>query len=222
MHIMPARSTADVLNDLLVLAVPIAGLLTSVVLAILTGIYVRLTHQLLRAQTDPYVVVYARHDESRPTIIQLVIENIGHGVAENVRFETSGPIPHHAWGIESSNTPRPETMTTGPLISGIVALGPGDTRKLAWGQYGGLHDALGENVIIVTAKFSHRGREMPPVQNRLEVKSFFGTDAVDSDGARRSAKQLERIADAFDAVTRGMRTLPVTVVEVATEPPENV
>ncbi len=59
-------------------------------MAVATIVRVALTHQLVRAQTDPYVIVYARFDG---THILLVIENVGDGIAKDVRFELSREIP---------------------------------------------------------------------------------------------------------------------------------
>jgi hypothetical protein len=46
-------------------------------------------------------------------------------------------------------------MTEGPLIEGIPSLGPGDSRKIVWGQYYGLKKALGDEQLIVTCEYKH-------------------------------------------------------------------
>jgi hypothetical protein len=43
----------------------------------------------------------------------------------------------------------------------------------------------------------------------IEAFSYDQTDAVDSDGARQSAKQLKRIADIAESATRDSRPLKV-------------
>ncbi len=89
-------------------------------------------------------------------------------------------------------------MESGPLIDGITALGPGDKREMVWGQYGGLMKAIGEKGIQVKCRFKFGKEEMDPVFCTLDIKSFTGHDLVDHDGARRSAKHIERIADVME------------------------
>jgi mannose/fructose/N-acetylgalactosamine-specific phosphotransferase system component IID len=52
-----------------------------------------LTHRLVRAQTYPDVVAYTHHDDTRQTTIQIVIKNIGNGMARDVQFQPSRPLP---------------------------------------------------------------------------------------------------------------------------------
>lgn len=42
-------------------------------------------------------------------------------------------------------------MKEGPLVEGIAALGPGDSRKIDWGQFGGLYKALDDEKIEITS-----------------------------------------------------------------------
>ena len=62
--------------------------------ALLAAIYTWLTFRLVRAQSEPNVVVYVRHDDSRPSVLQIVIENIGRSLATDLSFKASRPIPH--------------------------------------------------------------------------------------------------------------------------------
>ena len=88
-------------------------------------------------------------------------------------------------------------MTEGPLIEGIPALGPGDSRKIVWGQFGGLRKALGDDVIGISRTYRHGTRKMAPTLALLDVRSFKGTDAVDNEGAR-IIRELKRIATALE------------------------
>ena len=83
------------------------------------------------------------------------------------------------------------------MIDGIAALGPGDSRRLSWGQYKGLKKALGDEPIIITCTYKDARRNMAPVVTKLEVASFALTDAVGSEGTRL-IKELERIAKAAE------------------------
>lgn len=185
---------------------PELNLLATLALVVLTGAYVVLTYRLLRTQTDPHVVVYARDDRERPTLIEIVIENVGRSVAEDVRFEVSEPLVR-AYGVSPKDPPsdtRP--LDTGPLVSGIPGLSPGGTRRIVWGQFGGLRHLLGDRVVTVTARFKRGGRELPPVACELDVRSFDETDASRAPNVR-VADDLHRVAQAIERLERSVEKL---------------
>ena len=70
----------------------------SVLLVIITLSATVINWRLFRSQIDPRVIVYAEADETRPSIILIVIENIGKGLAKNVSFTLSHQIPSEAYG----------------------------------------------------------------------------------------------------------------------------
>jgi hypothetical protein len=175
--------------------------------AFFAALYTWLTFRLVRGQSEPNVVIYVRHDESRRSILQIVIENIGRGLATDLRFKASRPIPDGAWGLSEKETKPTQPMTGGPLIHGIPSLGPGDSRKISWGQYYGLKKALGDRPITVTCEYKHGKRQMPSVTAVLEIGSFTGTDALESEGAR-TIKELTRIADALKEIASSKQGEP--------------
>lgn len=172
------------------------------------------TVRISQASLLPEVIIYSMSDESRPTIILLIVENIGRGVARNVTFAFPADMPHRAWGVtESTARKQPEPMRNGPLVTGIPFLPPGGKRKLSWGQYGGLKSALGKRQINITASFQDiRGKPLPPIESIVEVESFAFTDAVDPDGARQAARHLEKIARDIGHITSGFMK-PVVLVQ---------
>jgi len=107
-------------------------------------------------------------------------------------------------------------MTTGPLINGIPALGPGETRKIDWGQYGGLMAAIGDTEIIATCRFRKNNKEMPPTKCPLDVKSFKGTISTEAPIAK-TARELEKISKSIQKVTSGSHKFKVEVVSTSTE-----
>jgi len=172
----------------------------SLILVLITVSATFINWLLFRAQIDPQVIVYVKHDEARPSILLLVIENVGKGLALNVQFELSKPIPFHAFGIDLKTAKQPENMASGPLIDGIPSIGPSASRILVWGQYGGLTKGLGDDIVKVTCNYE--SQRPNPFRNKkhfteclIDVKSFTDTDATDPDGARQSAKEIKRIAD---------------------------
>ncbi len=159
---------------------------------------------LLRAQRDPEIVVYASHDTKRPSIINLIIENIGNGIARDISFKADRSIPAEAFGIENAKVP--EQMKKGPLIYGIPFLHPGERRLITWGQYDGLCKGLDDKAIdISTTYFSNPSlkivRQKHTTISRIDIKSFEGTDASDYNWDKKSAEQLQKIAASLKVIT---------------------
>ena len=159
--------------------------------ALVTIAYTYFTMRLVQAQAEPKVIVYVRHDIDRPSILLLVIENIGRDIARSVTFKSSRAIPAKAFGIEGPAGP-PQVMTDGPFLVGIPSLGPGDSRIITWGQYGGLAAAIGTTPISLEYTYQH-GRRSLTGATALEVQSFANTDASDRP-AVASARALKDLA----------------------------
>jgi hypothetical protein len=185
----------------------------TVILAILTFIYVILTRKILSSQSDPCVVLTVVHDEDRPTVLQLVAKNVGTGLAHDVRFEFSHPIPARAWGLSIEKAKKAEKMTDGPLINGIPALGPGESRKIDWGQFGGLKASIGDTKIVAKCRFKKNGKEMPPIVCPLDVESFSGTVAAESPSSK-TAKELEKISRTIQQLAPGFHKLKVEITSM--------
>jgi len=189
-------------------------------LALLTFVYVNLTRKILLAQSDPCVVITVVHDDDRSTILQLVVKNVGTGLAHDIRFEFNHPIPARAFGITGDKSKKTIEMKDGPLIDGIPALGPGETRKIDWGQYGGLTTAIGDSKIIATCYFKKNGKEMPPTKCPLDVASFSNTVAVTSPAAK-SAHELEKISKEIQHIASGFSRLKVEITALPEEQSNN-
>jgi hypothetical protein len=184
----------------------------TVVLAVLTYIYVRLTKGILEGQSNPCIIVSVIHDDERRSILQLVIRNVGSGLAQDVTFEFSRPIPARAWGIGENKAKTAEPMTRGPLIDGVPALGPGEERRIDWGQYGGLMKSLGTEPVVVKCKFKKNGKSMPPIECKLDVKSFERTVAAERPSAK-VAKELEKISQDLHYLATGFHKLKIEIVK---------
>ena len=84
---------------------------------------------------------------------------------------------------------------------------------MAWGQYAALHEFLGHRTIDVTITYRGKGyltHSPSEHTNRcpIEVFSHGSTDAVDPDGARQSARELKRIAEALNTIVRRLPPAP--------------
>jgi hypothetical protein len=189
----------------------------TLVLALITLAALHINYLLLAAHTGPQVIVYSTSDESRPSIILLIIENVGKGVAKDVTFKASERIPCKAYGLTIADAQPPRGYDLGPLRTGIPALAPGARRVMVWGQFGGLYKALENRAIRVTAEYSAEtpvgGLKRLVTTSLLEAFSYDATDAVDPDGARQSAKQLKRIADVAEQAVRELRARVTPTIE---------
>jgi hypothetical protein len=190
-----------------IMAVATAGVV------VVSAIYTYFTRALVRGQIDPKVIVYVRHDRERRSILTINIENIGRDIAYDLEFHPSRPVPESAFGIELASAALAGAMTSGPLISGIPSLGPGDSRVITWGQYGGLTKSLDHQPIVL--KFEYKtadGRRMRS-QAILEVESHLGTDAS-SPPAVESARSLAGIEKSMKHMARSLSDLRSEIAEM--------
>ena len=174
--------------------------LATVATALVTGLYTYFTMRLWRSQIEPKVIVYSRHDSDRRTILTIVISNIGRDIASDIRFSTDRPIPAQAYGLDPKSASPAAEMADGPLVKGIPSLGPGDSRVITWGQYGGLKAALGNKSIEVTYTYRHGKRKFSD-KAQLEVDSYSGTDASEPPivGISKSLKEIAKSAASISA-----------------------
>ena len=169
----------------------------SIVMALIAIASVIVTYAVFRSATDPAVIVYGQPDLTRPSLINLIIENIGRGAAYTVSFETSRPLPVHAFGIEVPEE-MPDPMTSGPIISGIPFLAPGQRIAIIWGQYGGLYKHIGDLPISVTAQ-CYRGGPRRWFKKKLlsasilDVQMFVTSESAESGYGPNIVKELKAV-----------------------------
>ncbi len=201
--------------------------LAAIVTALVSSIYTYLTLRLFRAQSEPKVIVYVKHDFERPTILMLVVENIGRDIATDVAFFPSRPIPEKAWGISAAEATEPHVIRDGPFATGIPALGPGDSRSVTWGQFGGLSQALGSEPITLKYKYRH-GRRRLSGEARLEVLSYLGTDASEPPALsvakslkeiEHSAKSMANVSNQIDGSVRRIALSAEALLKLKQTPP---
>lgn len=101
------------------------------------------------------VVVYAKVDLTRPTMINLVIHNIGKGIARDIKFASPTGIPEKAYGITGLSDPK-KNYESGALISGLSILFPDEKLVYSWGQFGGLKEALDNKPLEIEITFYSR------------------------------------------------------------------
>lgn len=115
-------------------------------LATLLAVWVAYLSLFRRDQ--PQLLVYYQPNPDVPSIIDLVIENIGGGNAIGVTF--SEPLPINCFGIE-----RPDGEGSVVSEQGFPAISPGQRYVFTGGQYAGLYSKLGSG-LAVTASYRFR------------------------------------------------------------------
>ena len=191
-------------------ATEISALISAVAAAVLVFITfanLKIFKQTFEARFEPYVIVTLALDhESSAQVIMLVIQNIGTGLAQDVTFEISRPIPLWAGGINPDSANISGPMEDGPLINGILSLGPGEARSLHWGQYGGLLKALGPEPISILCRFKREGKAMPPIRCFLDIASFKGIAAPKS-ALVNLAGTTQKFTRSFDKMQNDVRAI---------------
>ncbi|MBF2719065.1 hypothetical protein IP510_04100 [Psychrobacter sp. NG254] len=182
----------------------------SVFMALIATASTIITYAVYRSSTDPEVIVYADTDKKRPSIIILIIENIGKGPAENISFKTSRSLPEKAFSIEEPRN-MPNTMSTGPIINGIPFLAPNQKIILTWGQYGGLKKYIGGNSIVVTAQYGRANAKFWFNQlsssSKLSVEAFYQTDISDLNWDRKISETLIKTNEQLQNIDKAIKKL---------------
>ena len=189
-----------------------ANMVAAVAAMSISAVAAYLSYLVLRIQIEPTVVLYIQDDLDRPSILNLVLANIGKGMARNIKCTFSDWIPARAFGFE--NAPMPEKMSTGPLFMTIPALGPNEKRVITWGQYGGLKKGMGGRTITCT--ITYETDPLGPIHSKtltsthpIEIDSFAETDASDRNFVRQIAKELESLTKVLEHSASGFRPLKI-------------
>lgn len=186
-----------------------ASVLISAVATIVATCASLISYAVYRSQSDPDVIVYAEADSLSPSIINLVIRNIGRAPAYDVKFNTSSQLPAAAFGIDPSECWDCKVMNDGPLIAGIPFLPPDSKRVIPWGQFGGLYKALGDNVVFVCASYKSRHFGIPrKITNKqssaVEIHSFKGTDGSSKNHGKQIADNIKELSKSIGQIVKKM------------------
>lgn len=178
--------------------------IATVALAALTAVLAIYTRNLFlearktrEHETNPNVIITAVHDEDRPTIILLVIRNIGNGLALDIKFRPSREIKL-CFGLDE-DAPDIDPITDGPLIHGIPSLGPGETRTIDWGQPGGLLHELQHDHITILVEYLNSSKKLLHQECKIDIASFLGT-AANPSSQTRTVTALENISKTLQAI----------------------
>lgn len=164
------------------------------------------TYSVFRSSTDPVVIIYADPDLKRPTIVNLIIKNIGTGAAHNIQFKPTRPIPYEAFSITVPDE-MPKPMQAGPIVTGIHFLAPGQQITITWGQYGGLYKYIGDEPIQVKCKYYAAGK--PRFYSRqlsssssLDIRMFERSVSSEHGYGPNLVKELKALNNSFSTVSK--------------------
>lgn len=151
------------------------------------------------------VVVYAQVDRKRSTIINLVIHNIGKGIARDIKFICLDGIPKEAYGISSLDKPL-NRYESGAFFNGLPILFPDERLVYSWGQFGGLKEALdGKPLEIEIIFFSHISLQLMrrKIRNKIviDINAFEGVDISTAIFEQDVKKSLKSIAKSLEKMT---------------------
>lgn len=152
-------------------------------LATLLAVWVAYLSLLRGSQAQ--LLIYYQPNPDVPSIIDLVIENIGGGTAVGVTFSQSLPI--NCFGIEKS-------AGVGDAVStqGFPAVSPGQRYVFTGGQFSGLQSKLGSGFVVVA---SYRFRN--PIGFSLKQDETFTLNIEHMKGMPTRTSANQAIVDAL-------------------------
>lgn len=183
----------------------------SIFMALVATASAVVTYAVFRSSTDPVVIVYADPDIKRPSIVNLIIKNIGNGAAHSIKFKPTRPLPYKAFSIEVPDK-MPESMEVGPVVTGIPFLAPGQQITLTWGQYGGLYKYIGDEPIQVESQYYAAGKHRfyfrrLSATSSLDIRTFEHSESSEHGYGPNLVKEFMALNKSFFSVSKGVQQL---------------
>lgn len=183
----------------------------SLFMALIATGSVVVTYSVFRSSTDPVVIVYADPDLKRPSVLNLIIKNIGNGAAHSIKFKTTRPLPCEAFSIDVPEK-MPASMEVGPIVKGIPFLAPGQKITLTWGQYGGLYKYIGDEPIQVEAQYFAAGKprfysRRLSAKSSLDVRTFERSESSEHGYGPNLVKEFKVLNKSFASISKGIQQI---------------
>ncbi len=131
-----------------------------VISPLVTLLAVLVAYIALVKQSRPHLIIQYQPNPDIQSLINLVVENIGNGLARDIKF--SQPIPSQCWGIDEPSGPGGEV-----LGDGLPGLAAGQSIVFDGGQFGGLESRIGAKLEL-TVSYSYKN-PLGISRNRKEV-----------------------------------------------------
>ncbi|WP_338560695.1 hypothetical protein [Acinetobacter sp. KS-LM10] len=135
------------------------------------------TYTVFKSNERPQIIVYIEANTFKETFISLVVENVGRGRAENIKFTSDRAIPYNSFGLEKLNSPKQE-FQHGVFHHGIKIFNPGQRLFYDWGQFGGLTDALENRELKITATYEFK-HPLNPFKSRIQDISIININELE-------------------------------------------
>jgi hypothetical protein len=170
------------------------GLLLLAVAAVVAFFQLRLGQRLRAEQAQPYVVIYAQHNEAHPHCIDLIVKNVGATAARDITITIDPPLKRSA-SAELEDVNGPDQIRT---------LVPGQEWRTFWDTTIRREELGMPSRYTATIEFSDsRGRKLGPYAFDLDWGQIMDRGWVDTYGLHQL---VEAIRDARDALkSRGDR-----------------
>lgn len=177
-----------------------------------------ITYVLFNKQQDAEIIVYIAPSQVNYQCIDLVVENIGNGLARNVSFTTDKPIPKSAFGFEQGGGNDITMFDDGVFINGIAYFFPKEQRRFLWGQYHALNEALEDGKLNITVQYSSKRfgglcMKKHTTTSLLDIATFRYVSASNKSIAllKKVESLREEIKDSFRKTNGNFRDLNRTV-----------
>ena len=181
------------MNWLIAISAAIQAVAT-VVLVVFTIIYVKLTSRILRATNQPEITVSLRPHEANVNVVMLWIENVGTGVARNVRF--TGDL---SLGFESKTPFKDISFPK----NGIDVLGPGQKIDHCLGSILENPEALKRAPFEITVTYSDSSANHEEKKIfHLNSREFIGVGTIGGSPLYEIAKTAKEIQKDLHKLTR--------------------
>lgn len=162
--------------------------LTTLYMAYAMKSMARVTQKTLDEQSKPYVIVYAQQRRDAPSLLQVVIENIGSSTAYDIEFSIKGNFSIGIFNLQTYDENKKYIPSA--FMNGIKQIVPNQKIIFNWGRFNCLTTILGEEQIKITTSFKNILKiQEPDTIADLDVKSFAAACAH----APTDVEQLEEI-----------------------------
>jgi len=184
-----------------------------IVSPLVTLLAVCVAYLALVKQSRPHILVQYSPNPDIPSIIDLVIENVGGGMARDVVF--SQPLPALCYGIEETGGSGTEVLS-----DGLPAIAAAQKYVFDGGQYGGLASRLGAKLEL---EISYKYKNPIGITRKQKESCVLSVSHMKSMPSRTSAKQA--IVDALKGpnvttlqkIEKELKTIGAALSKIAKE-----
>jgi hypothetical protein len=162
------------------------GLLLVAVAALVAFFQLRLGQRLRAEQAQPYVVIYAEHNEAHPHFIDLIVKNFGATAARDISITIDPPLQRAAGGeIEDVKGPS--------LIRTLV---PGQEWRTFWDSTIHRKEMGMPSRYTATVEFSDsRGQKLGPYTFDLDWDQIMDRGWIETYGMHQLAEAVRETRD---------------------------